>query len=77
MLKDKDMPALDVFTAAISYMKDHFMRTIGQRMCGIVEEDIRWVLTVPAIWDAAAKQFKREAAEKVILHSIYGTFALS
>lgn len=28
-----------------------------------VESDIQWVLTVPAIWDDAAKQFMREAAQ--------------
>lgn len=30
------------------------------------EDDIRFVLTVPAIWNEAAKQFMREAASKVI-----------
>lgn len=28
---------------------------------------IRWVLTVPAIWDENSKQFMREAAHRVIL----------
>ena len=27
--------------------------------------DVQWVLTVPAIWKPAAKQFMREAAYKV------------
>jgi hypothetical protein len=30
-------------------------------------DDIHWVLTVPAIWDLKAKQFMRDAAEKVCL----------
>jgi hypothetical protein len=29
-------------------------------------DDIAWVLTVPAIWDDAAKQFMRLAATEVI-----------
>lgn len=29
------------------------------------ENDVTWVLTVPAIWDEPAKQFMEEAAEKV------------
>lgn len=29
------------------------------------ENDVTWVLTVPAIWDKPAKQFMEEAAEKV------------
>ena len=32
---------------------------------GVTDADVHWVLTVPAIWDDAAKQFMREAAEKV------------
>lgn len=28
------------------------------------ENDVTWVLTVPAIWDEPAKQFMEEAAEK-------------
>lgn len=28
-------------------------------------DDFHWVLTVPAIWDLKAKQFMRDAAEKV------------
>lgn len=31
----------------------------------IQEEEIHWVLTVPAIWDDSAKKFMRDAAEKV------------
>lgn len=29
------------------------------------ENDVTWVLTVPAIWDEPAKQFMEEAAAKV------------
>ena len=35
------------------------------RACGIVETDIQYVITVPAIWDPKAKQFMRRAANKV------------
>lgn len=30
--------------------------------------DVRWVITVPAIWKMPAKQFMREAAYKVSFH---------
>ncbi|XP_045179839.2 heat shock 70 kDa protein 12B-like [Mercenaria mercenaria] len=36
----------------------------AERSSAVDEHDIRWVLTVPAIWDDAAKQFMREAAEE-------------
>ena len=35
-------------------------------MWTVVQEDIRWVVTVPAIWRQEAKQFMREAAYQVI-----------
>jgi hypothetical protein len=31
----------------------------------VTNEDIHWVITVPAIWDLKAKQFMKDAAEKV------------
>ncbi|CAG2224154.1 unnamed protein product [Mytilus edulis] len=35
------------------------------RKLGTVEDDIFWVVSVPAIWNDSAKQFMRESAEKV------------
>jgi hypothetical protein len=34
----------------------------------LVENDIHWVLTVPAIWKDNAKQFMREAAQQVFFY---------
>ncbi|XP_028312162.1 heat shock 70 kDa protein 12A-like [Gouania willdenowi] len=59
----KTMKALKVFTEALRYLKDHALRTIN-RTSGreFIASDFNWVLTVPAIWDPAAKQFMRKAA---------------
>lgn len=59
------MPAIDVFAAAIKYMKDHLTTKVQQQLVEMPDDDIRWVLTVPAIWNEAAKQFMREAAKMV------------
>lgn len=61
----KTMPAMDVFAAAINYLKDHVLESCNQRCTEVTDNDIKWVLTVPAIWDDGAKQFMREAATKV------------
>ena len=69
LLKDitgKSMPAIDVFTLSIMAMKNHLMSYLVTRGTGVEMTDIRWVLTVPAIWTDNAKQFMRESAEKVI-----------
>lgn len=61
----KELPAVDIFSHAIKYLKDHMINEHKNRGTTIVDSDINWVLTVPAIWDDPAKQFMRKAAEKV------------
>lgn len=61
----KKMKALNVFHLSIKYLKDDLLQTLEKAVCGITSNDILWVLTVPAIWHDDAKQFMREAAEKV------------
>ena len=61
----KRKPALDVFTHSIGKLRSKLLETL-QRSSGkhgvVAEADIFWVITVPAIWGDAAKQFMREAA---------------
>eukprot|EP00058_Branchiostoma_floridae_P006841 XP_002592329.1 hypothetical protein BRAFLDRAFT_240123 [Branchiostoma floridae] len=63
-LNGKRLPATDVFSHALRYLKQHMMKEIAKvsQTIHIGDEDIRWVITVPAIWNDAAKQFMREAA---------------
>lgn len=62
----KQMKALDVFTASLKFLKDHFIKNINNRNANNITVDkVRWVLTVPAIWNDPAKQLMREAAEMV------------
>ncbi|XP_066279619.1 heat shock 70 kDa protein 12A-like [Branchiostoma lanceolatum] len=55
----KKLPALDIFAHAMRYLKDHMLKATTHK-----NDDICWVLTVPAIWDDSAKQFMRQAAYK-------------
>ena len=41
------------------------MKQVIKRTDAIKPSEINWVLTVPAIWSDAAKQFMREAAVEV------------
>eukprot|EP00105_Crassostrea_gigas_P014861 XP_011431681.1 PREDICTED: heat shock 70 kDa protein 12A isoform X2 [Crassostrea gigas] len=65
----KEMLAVDVFSHAIKYLKDHLLKEHKDRGTSIKDLDIHWVLTVPAIWDDPAKQFMRKAAEKAGIDS--------
>ena len=61
----KDIPAITVFTETIKYLKDHFLKMLNDRKLGFTMKDIFFVITVPAIWSDAAKQFMRVASERV------------
>ncbi|KAH3834076.1 hypothetical protein DPMN_107394 [Dreissena polymorpha] len=41
------------------WKKDDLSKISGSRVDGLKEDDIHWVLTVPAIWNDSAKQFMR------------------
>lgn len=75
----KNMRALKVFSLSIEFLKNDVLTTLGvqgksgkdsgeteekEMKMELTEKDIQWVLTVPAIWDDAAKQFMREAAKE-------------
>ncbi|ELT91702.1 hypothetical protein CAPTEDRAFT_166803 [Capitella teleta] len=59
----KRVPALEVFAHALRFFKEHALQELSdQSSTKFLNEDVRWVLTVPAIWRAHAKQFMRQAA---------------
>ncbi|KAK3094819.1 hypothetical protein FSP39_006636 [Pinctada imbricata] len=56
-------PAISVFAYALQFFKDHALQELSdQSGTKIINEDVRWVISVPAIWKASAKQFMRQAA---------------
>ncbi|XP_063447156.1 heat shock 70 kDa protein 12A-like [Mytilus trossulus] len=61
----KSISAKLVFSAAIGFLKDHFIQQMHWRKLGTFDDDIFWVVSVPSIWNDSAKQFMRESAEKV------------
>lgn len=58
------MLAIEVFAAAIKYLKEHLLEQVKKRVV-LRETDFHWIITVPAIWRDEAKQFMQEAAFKV------------
>ncbi|KAL4230276.1 hypothetical protein ACF0H5_010661 [Mactra antiquata] len=61
---NKPMLAMKVFTHAIKFLKDHFLTTVTDagNVVHVKENEMHWVLTVPAIWSDNAKRFMRESA---------------
>jgi hypothetical protein len=55
-----------VFAYALHHLKIHVLMELSdQTGSNVAIEDVRWVVTVPAIWKQPAKQFMREAAYQV------------
>lgn len=86
----KKWPALEVFAKCLEYLKKIATDAINQRHLRsdkdnpdaevmYKDEQIQWVITIPAIWSISAKEFMRKAAYKVIRMSYnwkYRTFRL-
>ena len=60
------MLAIDVFSAALKYLMEQLLNALKQNINYKKEKKIKWVITVPGVWCDAAKQFMRDAAEKVM-----------
>lgn len=61
----KPIKAMKVFAKSIEALMQHLFDLFEERGIDIKKNEIRWVLTVPAIWSDAAKQFMRRSAELV------------
>jgi len=59
------MPALTIFSMVINYMRKHLMDALTNQIPNIKQSDIKFIVTVPAIWNDPSKQFMREAAVAV------------
>jgi len=63
------MCAVVVLAHALRHFSQQAVREISdQANTPLSNDDIRWVVTVPAIWTAAAKQLMRQAAYDVSHH---------
>lgn len=60
----KSVHAMKVFATSIKALMNHLFFTFNERGLDIEPTEIRWVLTVPAIWSDAAKQFMRKSANQ-------------
>ncbi|KAK3102659.1 hypothetical protein FSP39_012955 [Pinctada imbricata] len=66
-MEKREYPLLDIMSMAYRYLIDHFLKQLDDK--SLLKDitpstDILWVLTVPAIWTDASKQFTKEAAIK-------------
>jgi len=64
----KKMYAMKVFSSVFKFLKDFVLGVMEkQGINNLTEDEIKWVITVPAIWSNKAKQFMKEAAVQVRL----------
>ncbi|XP_053388231.1 heat shock 70 kDa protein 12A-like [Mercenaria mercenaria] len=63
-INDNEMPAMDIFSMSIGYLRNMFLKAVESKSRDFRENRTLYVLTVPAMWAEKAKQFMREAAIK-------------
>lgn len=71
------MPALLVFSESLGYLKQSLLNEVKNQLINIEINEIKWVITVPAIWSDQAKAFMRRAAVKVFLLLCFGQLSNS
>ncbi|XP_072543675.1 heat shock 70 kDa protein 12B isoform X2 [Salminus brasiliensis] len=55
--------AIEVFAHALRFFREHALKEVKDQSSSVLEgTEVRWVITVPAVWRQPAKQFMREAA---------------
>ncbi|XP_068111437.1 heat shock 70 kDa protein 12A [Hyperolius riggenbachi] len=61
----KKVKALEIFAYALQYFKEQALKELNDQAGDELDNsEVRWVITVPAIWKQPAKQFMRQAAYK-------------
>ena len=53
-----------VFTAAFKYLHNEIMETFDDRGINVTEDEIQWIVAVPAIWSQFAKNLMRKAVDE-------------
>lgn len=61
----KSFLTIEVFGLLIQALTSHIRKPLDKEGTDIKPHEIKWVLTVPAIWSDSAKQFMRKNAENV------------
>ena len=62
------LPALTIFSDILQHLETVVLRRLGEvhgSQPEFTRRDIKWVLTVPSMWTASARDFMRQAAKKV------------
>ncbi len=55
---------MTVISESLKYIADQAIEKLQEQVGKVVKTKIRWVLTVPALWNEEHKQFMRKAAIK-------------
>ena len=69
VIRPLTLPALKIFSDILQHLETVILQRLGEvhqgLQHGFTRRDIEWVLTVPSMWTACARDFMRQAARKV------------
>ena len=58
----REMPLMRVISASLNFIAEKAIEKLQEQVGKVIKTKIRWVLTVPALWNEEHKQFMRRAA---------------
>ena len=61
----KSIQSIKIFALTLRFLKGHLLNALRMRGRDISTEDIKWLVTVPTMWNDVCKQFVRQAAVQV------------
>ncbi|XP_052780252.1 heat shock 70 kDa protein 12A-like isoform X2 [Mya arenaria] len=67
---------LPIIAMSIKFLHKHLLKAVANQMIGLLEEEISYVITVPAIWNDEEKELMRTVAEEAGLEGTRVTLAL-
>ena len=67
-MNGKSVPLIDVFVHSLKRIREYALEGLRKNFSNPGRK-IQWIITVPAIWTPAAKQFMRKAAVQVIVRT--------
>ena len=66
VVRSLTLPALKIFSDVLQHLETVVLQRLEEvHGPGFTRRDTEWVLTVPAMWTACARDFMRQAARKV------------
>ncbi|XP_052241029.1 heat shock 70 kDa protein 12B-like [Dreissena polymorpha] len=61
-LEGNPYPAIELFTTTLRFLNGHLLKALHTKSSTVLETEIQYIITVPAVWTDEARHFMKESA---------------